>query len=126
MKKQLFFSLLITLFSVVTVFSQITTSKIQGVVSDDTSTGLFGANVIAKHMPTGTVAGTMTLEGGRYSLPNLRVGGPYTITFSFIGYRTIEYTDVYLNLGTALDIDVKLESDTAQLDEIVISGGKST
>ena len=126
MKKQLFFSLLITLFSVVTVFSQITTSKIQGVVSDDTSTGLFGANVIAKHMPTGTVAGTMTLEGGRYSLPNLRVGGPYTITFSFIGYRTIEYTDVYLNLGTALDIDVKLESDTAQLDEIVISGRKST
>ena len=126
MKKQLIFSLLITLFSVVTVFSQVTTSKIQGAVSDDTSTGLYGANVIAKHMPTGTVAGTMTLEGGRYSLPNLRVGGPYTITFSFIGYRTIEYTDVYLNLGTALDIDVKLESDTAQLDEIVISGRKST
>ncbi len=126
MKKQLIFSLLITLFSVVTVFSQVTTSKIQGAVSDDTSTGLYGANVIAKHMPTGTVAGTMTLEGGRYSLPNLRVGGPYTITFSFIGYRTIEYTDVYLNLGTALDIDVKLEYDTAQLDEIVITGGKST
>lgn len=125
MKKQLIFSLLITLFSVVTVFSQVTTSKIQGAVSDDTS-GLYGANVIAKHMPTGTVAGTMTLEGGRYTLQNLRVGGPYTITFSYIGYRTIEYTDVYLNLGTALDIDVKLESDTAQLDEIVITGGGSS
>jgi len=125
MKKQLLFSLLITVFSVITGFSQVTTSKIQGLVSDDTSAGLYGANVIAKHVPTGTVAGTMTLDGGRYSLPNLRVGGPYTITISYIGLRTIEYTDVYLNLGTALDIDVQMVAESEQLNEVVISGGRS-
>ena len=125
MKKQLLFSLLITVFSVITGFSQVTTSKIQGLVSDDTSAGLYGANVIAKHVPTGTVAGTMTLDGGRYSLPNLRVGGPYTITISYVGYRTIEYTDVYLNLGSALDIDVQMVAESEQLQEVVITGGRS-
>ncbi|WP_456377194.1 TonB-dependent receptor [Lutibacter sp.] len=126
MKKRVLFSLLIVVFTVITGFSQVTSSKIQGLVTDNTSEGLFGANVIAKHMPTGTVAGTMTLDGGRYSLPNLRVGGPYTITISYIGFRTIEYTDVYLNLGTALDIDVKMVAESEQLDEVVITGGRST
>ncbi|AMC10117.1 TonB-dependent receptor [Lutibacter profundi] len=126
MKKQLLFSLLITVFSVVVGFSQVTTSKIQGVVTDDTSTGLYGANVIAKHIPTGTVAGTMTLESGRYSLPNLRVGGPYTITISYIGFKTIEYTDVYLDLGTAFDLSVQMVPESEQLQEVVITGGKSS
>ena len=125
MKQRLLFSLLITVFSVVTSFSQVTTSKIQGMVTDNASEGLFGANVVAKHIPTGTVAGTMTLDGGRYSLPNLRVGGPYTITISYIGFRTIEYTDVYLNLGTALDIDVQMVAESEQLEEIVITGRRS-
>jgi len=126
MKKQLLFSLLIGVISVVSVFSQVTTSKIQGVVSDDASAGLFGANVVAKHLPTGTISGTITLESGRFSLPNLRVGGPYTITISFIGYKSVEYTDVYLDLGKAFDLDVKMESESEQLGEVVITGGKSS
>jgi hypothetical protein len=126
MKKQLLFSMLIAVFSVVSLFSQVTTSKIQGVVSDDTSAGLFGANVVAKHLPTGTVAGTMTLEGGRFSLPNLRVGGPYTITFSYIGFKTVEYTDVYLDLGKAFDLDVKMDNESELLGEVVITGGRNT
>lgn len=126
MRKQLLFSFLIAVFSVATAFSQVTTSKIQGLVSDNNSEGLFGANVIAKHMPTGTVSGTMTLDGGRYSIPNLRIGGPYTVTVSYIGYRTIEYTDIYLDLGTALDLDVQMVAESEQLDEVVITGGRST
>ncbi|HEY9221591.1 MAG TPA: carboxypeptidase regulatory-like domain-containing protein [Lutibacter sp.] len=126
MKKQLFFSMLIAVFSVVSVFSQVTTSKIQGVVSDDTSAGLFGANVVAKHLPTGTISGTITLESGRFSLQNLRIGGPYTITISFIGYKSVEYTDVYLDLGKAFDLDVKMESESEQLGEVVVTGGKSS
>lgn len=125
MKKQFLFSMLIALFSVVSLFSQVTTSKIQGVVSDETSAGLFGANVVAKHLPTGTISGTITMESGRYSLQNMRIGGPYTITVSYVGYKTIEFTDVYLTLGTAFDLDVKMESESEQLGEVVITGGRS-
>ncbi|MBL4939466.1 MAG: carboxypeptidase regulatory-like domain-containing protein, partial [Lutibacter sp.] len=126
MKKQLLFSLLITILCVVTGFSQMTTSKIQGVVSDDASVGLYGANVIATHTPTGTVAGTMTLESGRFSLQNLRVGGPYTITISYIGFKTVEYTDVYLDLGKTFDVNIQMVGESELLQEVVISGGRST
>lgn len=125
MKKQLLFSLLITVLSVITGFSQVTTSKIQGIVTDENSQGLYGANVVAKHLPTGTISGTMTLESGRFTLQNLRVGGPYTITISYLGYKTIEYNDVYLSLGTAFDVNAKMEGESQQLGEVVITGGRN-
>jgi len=126
MRKKLFFTFLITLVTAVAGYSQVTTSKVEGVVIDETSSGLFGANVVAKHEPTGTVSGTMTLEGGRFYISNLRVGGPYTVTFSFIGYKTVEYTDVYLDLGKAFDLKVKMLAESEELSEIVITGGKSS
>jgi len=111
---------------VVASFAQVTTSKIQGVVNDENNEGLFGANVIATHEPTGTVSGTMTLDGGRFNLPNLRIGGPYTISISFVGYQTMEYTDVYLDLGSAFDLNVQMVNDSQQLEEVVISTTKSS
>jgi len=126
MKKQFLLSFLIAVFAVVTGFSQVTTSKIEGVVVDENSEGLFGANVAVVHEPTGTVSGAMTLESGRFFIPNLRVGGPYKVTISYIGYSTIEYTDVYLDLGKAFDLKVQLIAESEQLDEIVITGGKNT
>lgn len=126
MKKQFLLSFLIAVFAVVTGFSQVTTSKIEGLVVDETSEGLFGANIAVVHEPTGTVSGAMTLESGRFFIPNLRVGGPYKVTISYIGYSTVEYTDVYLNLGEAFDLKIKLIAESEQLDEIVITGGVNT
>jgi len=124
--KKLILSVLFTFLIGSLGFSQVTTSKIQGIITDDASNGLFGANVVAKHLPTGTVAGTMTLESGRFSLPNLRVGGPYTITFSYIGFKTIEYTDVYLDLGKAFDVSIKMVDENEQLEEVVITSGRNS
>ena len=126
MKKQLLITLLLTFSVVALTFAQVTTSKIQGVVTDDTGAGLFGANVVAKHNPTGTISGAMTLESGRFTLQNLRVGGPYTISVSYVGFKTIEYTDVYLDLGKSFDVDIKMAAESQQLDEVVITGGRST
>jgi hypothetical protein len=126
MNKQLFFSILIALVTTVTGFSQVTTSKIEGVVIDENAAGLFGANVVAKHEPSGTVAGTMSLEGGRFYINNLRVGGPYTITISYIGYETVEYTDLYLDLGKVFDVKVKMVAESEQLTEVFITGNVSS
>lgn len=126
MKQKLRLSFFLTVFMVVASFAQVTTSKIQGVVNDENNEGLFGANVIATHEPTGTVSGTMTLDGGRFNLPNLRIGGPYTISISFVGYQTMEYTDVYLDLGSAFDLNVQMVNDSNQLEEVVITSTKSS
>lgn len=126
MRKKLFLSLLITVFTLVTGFSQVTTSKMQGLVIDDSGEGLFGANVVVTHTPTGTVSGSMTLESGRFFINNLRIGGPYTVTVSYVGFQSAEYTDIYLDLGNAFDLKVQLSGASQALEEIVITGGKSS
>ncbi len=116
MKKIVF--ILVALLSL-SAFSQVTTSKIQGNVSDDAGP-LFGASIVAKHNPSGTVMGDMSQENGNFVIPNLRVGGPYTVTISFVGYKTVEYTDIYLQLGKTTNLDVVLKSESEELDEVVI------
>jgi hypothetical protein len=84
--------------------------------------GLPGANVVAVHVPSGTAYGTSTRPDGRFSIPNLRVGGPYKITVSFVGYDTKEKTDIMLGLGNEISLDFRLAESGTQLAEIVVSG----
>lgn len=107
-------------------FAQVTTSNIKGLVLDENSEPLPGANVVAIHTPTGTKYGAATNFDGRYNLLNLRVGGPYTITISYIGYKEQVFNDVYLTLGKTENIDVSLVEDSQQLDTVVITGSGGT
>jgi len=103
-------------------FSQVTTSNIRGLIVDDQNQVLPGANIVAVHTPTGTKYGGITNFDGRYNLLNMRVGGPYTITVSYIGFKSQEFNDVYLILGKTLSLDIKLLPDSEQLGEVVITG----
>lgn len=108
------------------VNAQVTSSKIKGVVTDSkTNEPLFGANIVVLHVPSGTVAGAIAQDNGKYTVPNLRVGGPYKITFSFVGYKSQEVDNVYLTLGKTTNIDATLSEDGETLDEVVISASKS-
>ncbi|MDB4199323.1 carboxypeptidase regulatory-like domain-containing protein, partial [Polaribacter sp.] len=91
-----------------------------------TGEALFGANIIALHTPTGTLSGATAQNNGRYTLSNLRIGGPYTITISYVGFESQTITNVFLTLGKTTNIDAVLSDDTNMLDEIVISSGKNT
>ncbi len=103
----------------------VTTASIRGVVTDSKGNELLGATVSVKHNPTGTEYGTITLGNGGYNLPNLRVGGPYTITVSFVGFEAQEITDINLLLGQVLDIDFQLFEDVTSLGEIVITASET-
>jgi hypothetical protein len=120
----LFFMFLFLMSSV--AIAQVTTSKIRGTVTDNKGEGLFGATVAVLHVPTGTVSGTTTLENGKYTVPNLRVGGPYKVTFSYLGYASQEVNNIFLTLGKTTNIDGKLVEEGTQLDEIVISSSRSS
>ncbi|HEX4852491.1 MAG TPA: carboxypeptidase-like regulatory domain-containing protein, partial [Puia sp.] len=69
--------------SVYAVMAQETTSEILGTISDG-KVGLSGATVTALHQPTGTQYGTTTRKDGRYNLANLKIGGPYLITVTYV------------------------------------------
>jgi hypothetical protein len=120
--------LIFFLFLSVISFAQVTTSNIKGLVLDESSAPLPGANVLAIHTPTGTKYGAATNFDGRFNLLNLRVGGPYTITVSYVGYKEKTFKNVYLTLGKTQNIDVTLSEDNEQLDAVVIqaTGGTGT
>lgn len=103
------------------LFAQETTSEIQGVVTGDSKTPLAGATITAVHVPTGTVYSTTTRKEGRYNLANLRVGGPYTLTISFVGYKTEKQENISLLLGQVFNADIKLEPESKELAQVVIT-----
>jgi len=106
------------------VNAQETTSEIQGLVSDGKA-GLPGVTVVAVHQPTGTKYGTSTRIDGRYNLPNLKIGGPYSITVSFVGFKTEAESDVTLLLGQTHKSNFTLIESTTDLQEVVVTSGQS-
>jgi len=105
------------------VKAQETTAEIQGTVTGSTALG--GATITAVHTPTGTKYVTTTRKDGRYNIANARVGGPYTITVSFVGYKEEKQEEVYLTLGTVYKADFNLATNTASLSEVVVTGRRS-
>src|SRR5690348_703002 len=97
MIKRLLFFISIILCSVAT-FAQETTSQILGTVSDG-NTGLSGATVTALHTPTGTKYTTTTRKDGRFNLPNVRIGGPYILTVSYVGFKEDRQENITLVVG---------------------------
>lgn len=98
----------------------VTTASLNGFVFDAAGDPIPGANVVAVHEPSGTRYGTSTRAGGAYVLPNLRVGGPYTITATFIGYQPAVETGVSLSLGQTLSLDFRLAEDAVLLDGVTV------
>jgi hypothetical protein len=125
--KQLYYSLIITmclfLFAGLSqqVSAQVTTAALTGVVVDENGETLPGASVVAVHTPSGTTYGTSSRADGSYRISNMRVGGPYTITFSFVGFRSYVVEDVYLTLGETLNQRGILNSEAVALDELVVT-----
>ena len=98
----------------------VTTSSISGVVTDVDGDPLIGATVSALHVPSGSFYGTSTNLEGRYTLPNVRVGGPYTITVSYVGYSEQVFEGVQLNLGETQRINTQLFESAMELEGVEI------
>lgn len=104
------------------VFAQVTTSSINGTVTSSVREALPGATIVAVHEPSGTMYGTTSRLDGSFTLPNLRTGGPYKITVSYIGYRSEELTDIRLGLSEERTLNFRLSDDQLALDEVVVVG----
>ncbi len=112
-------------FGTSTTFAQVTTATIQGIVADSKGETMVGATVLAVHVPSGSRYGTVTNGDGRFTIPNMRVGGPYSITTSFVGYKEDKIENVALTLAQKLNLKVTLVESSSSLGEVVISADKN-
>lgn len=102
--------------------AQVTSSSINGSVSDGREK-LPGATVMAIHTPSGTRYAAVTNASGYFNIEGMRVGGPYTVEVSYIGFKKAIYQDIDLNLSEAYQLDIELEPST-ELEEVVVTAGR--
>ena len=104
----------------------VTTGGIGGIVTGAQQQPIAGASVIAIHEPSGTSYEATTRADGRYSIPAMRVGGPYTVQVVYVGGgaaafapKTVE--NINISLGVISDVDVSVEAITVA-EQIEVTG----
>ncbi|HAS42671.1 MAG TPA: hypothetical protein DCS93_19480 [Microscillaceae bacterium] len=128
MKKVLFtLSLLMTLFiGANDLFAQgATTASMAGIVTDANGAGLPGATIVAVHLPTGTQYGAATNTNGRFRFPSVRVGGPYKVTVSYVGFKDQVEQGFSLALGSTKTFKFVMKEGGLQLNEVQVVARKS-
>ena len=123
--KNIFKTLLLSLVTLTIGYGQVTTSAISGTVKDASNEVLIGATIEAVHLPSGTIYGTSTDVDGTYRIPGMRIGGPYSITVSYVGYATKTQSNVILNLGSTATLNYSLDVVEYGLTEVTINANKS-
>jgi len=99
----------------------VTTSALNGFITSDVGKPLEDAQIVAVHLPSGTEYRTTARTGGAYSLLNMRVGGPYRVTATMIGFQPKTAENVELNLGETQRVDLALEPQVVELEEIAVT-----
>jgi len=122
LKSLVFFLGFICLFTNFVLGQGGTTSSVTGRIASEEGEPLPAANVVIVHEPSGSNYGGVSDSEGYYRLPNMNVGGPYTLKVSFLGYHPYEMRDIYLSLGQTLNVNIKLTEESVTLKEVSIVG----
>jgi hypothetical protein len=97
----------------------VTTGAIAGAVADAQGQVIPGASVVAVHEPSGTRYEATSRTDGRFTIPGMRIGGPYTVTVSLSGFQPQATRDVFVTLGSATDLRLTL-STLAVTEEVTV------
>ena len=124
MLKRIIFLITLSFVTGTILFAQITTSSISGTVASSTGEPLVGATIIATHQPSGTRYSTISRGGGEYAIANMRVGGPYLIQISFVGFDMEKADEVYLKLAENFVVNSSLTKTVGTLENVIVSTGR--
>lgn len=124
MKRMIYLAVAVILLISTSVNAQVTTSGMSGKVTSAVEP-IIGATVVAVHTPSGTTYGTTTNSEGRYSLNGMRVGGPYTVVITYIGYGKSTINNITLSLGENYPLNVILSEEVSTLNEVLVTATRT-
>ncbi len=104
----------------VSAFAQVTTSSMSGKISDAQGESIPGAAVVAVHTPSGTQYYAVANAEGYFNINGMRAGGPYSVEVSCLGYQSVTYTDVTLQLAENYALNATMADDSEMLSEAII------
>ncbi|MGA6985103.1 MAG: TonB-dependent receptor [Terriglobales bacterium] len=107
----------LALFTSISMFSQTTTGRILGSVSDQTGAGVAGATVAITDVQRGNTRTVSTDTAGEYAAPELQPG-VYKVRAEAKGFKTVERVNIVLEVAQDLRVDITLP--TGQVSETVV------
>jgi len=122
MKKVILLIFSVFLFYVSVFGQEITTGSLEGKITDNNHQPLANASVLAVHIPSGTKYGAVTRADGRYTILGMRIGGPYVVNVSFLGYTTEHAENIFISLGSASLLNFQMHEISYELEEGVVYG----
>ncbi len=102
-------------------YAQITSGIIRGTVKDVTGSTIENANVTVVFVPTNQRIVTKTTTEGRFTLSNLKPGGPYTVSVTALGFRPKSTDNLTVRLGEATNTDIQMEKIVIVLDQVSVT-----
>lgn len=119
-----FLTFMLVILVTTTTQAQVTTSSINGTVTDTKGETLPGATITAEHQPSGTKYTTISKKGGVFNLQGMRSGGPYKVTIEYVGYKPMVTENLTLALGDAYNINAEMTTSLTDLATFTITGNK--
>ena len=101
--------------------AQVTTGALTGRVTGPGGAGVPNVAVLATLLATGERYGAQTGEDGRYTLANLKPGGPYRVETRRIGFRPDTRAGVAVTLGQSQRLDFSIAESATTLSEVTVT-----
>ncbi len=105
--------------------SQVTTATLSGFVKNIKGEPLSGATVTVVFKDAGISLTVSAKADGHFIVPNLRVGGPYSITASYVNLEPSTSDNIFLELGQSNAVQLILATKATELTNIIVTGSKT-
>jgi hypothetical protein len=102
----------------------VTSGAMSGSVTSKDGKAMSGARVVATHEPSGTKYGSIVGATGRYTIPGMRTGGPYSVQISAVGMKAEKFGDISIKLGETFILNASLAEGEVKLSEITVTSKK--
>lgn len=104
------------------IFSQEKSSSVRGMVQSTTNEPLAGVTVTVRNSKTNFTSGTATDSMGIFSFSRLPSGGPYSFSFTTVGYEDQTLSGYNIKDNAALTLAVKMNSISKSMEQVVVIG----
>jgi hypothetical protein len=103
------------------MLAQETSGTLTGRVLDGTKAPIAGASIEALHTPSGTKYILSADKDGRFTINNMRIGGPYRVSVTAVGLQPDIRVDIFIRLGGAQELEFLLTEANQRMEEVVVS-----